>query len=154
MLTQTSPVRSARPLARRTWRTSLTRSTPTGRHALLRWCGAPWAGRTCLPDRHFTFVKLAHARELNAPAGAPFRLMATIDPDGRRWLDLEVARRRAVGRDERLAHNSALFRQPVTTLDEILARGLRVAALGEILDLAGSVAPDDDAVADASDLAF
>ncbi|MEP7360491.1 MAG: fumarylacetoacetate hydrolase family protein [Chloroflexota bacterium] len=79
--------------------------------------------------------------------------MAAVDHAGRQWLDLEVARRRAVARDERLSHNSVLFRQPITTLDEILARGLRVAALGEILDLAGSVAAAD-AVTEASDLVF
>ncbi len=99
-------------------------------------------------------MKIAHARERNAPAGAPFRLMAALDQDGRQWLDLEVARRRAVARDERLAHNDVLFRQPLTTLDEILARGLRVAALSEIIDVAGPASSDDDAVADASDLAF
>ena len=47
----------------------------------------------------------------------------------RRWLDLEVARRRAVSARPALAHDSALHRQPVTTLDDHLARGLRVEAL-------------------------
>ncbi len=98
-------------------------------------------------------MKIAHARERNAPAGAPFRIMAALDGAGRQWLDLEVARRRAVNGDERLAHNSVLFRQPLTTLDEILARGLRVAALGELLDHFEPRA-NDDAVADATDLAF
>ena len=46
-----------------------------------------------------------------------------------RWLDLEVARRRAVHADPRLEHNAVLFRQPITTLDAHLARGLRVDAL-------------------------
>ncbi|CAN5694646.1 hypothetical protein BH23CHL7_BH23CHL7_19610 [soil metagenome] len=99
-------------------------------------------------------MKLAHIRERNAPAGAPFRLAAALDVDGRRWLDLEVARRRAARRDERMAHNSILFRQPITILDEHLARGLRVEALAEVF---GAFADDDeadDALLDAADLAF
>ena len=80
--------------------------------------------------------------------------MAALDPAGRTWLDLEVARRRAVRSDDRLAHNSVLFRQPVTTLDDHLARGLRVEALAEILERAGAVSGDDDAAHDAADLAF
>ena len=79
-------------------------------------------------------MKIAHARERNAPAGAPFRLFAGLDRDGRRWLDLEIARRRAVRRDERLAHNDILFRQPITTLDDHLARGQRLATLGAVLE--------------------
>lgn len=99
-------------------------------------------------------MKIAHARERNAPAGAPFRIMAALDGAGRQWLDLEVARRRAASADERLAHNSVLFRQPLTTLDEILTRGLRVAALGELLDHFESRGEGDEAIADATDLAF
>ena len=98
-------------------------------------------------------MKIAHARELNAPAGASFRLFAALDSAGRQWLDLEVARRRAAQEDERLAHNELLFRQPVTTLDDHLARGLRVAALSLLLD-AYKVRADDDAVLDGADLAF
>jgi hypothetical protein len=49
-------------------------------------------------------MKIAHARETNARAGAPWRLFAAFDAAGRQWLDLEVARRRAARRDERLAH--------------------------------------------------
>ena len=46
------------------------------------------------------------------------------------WLDLELARRRAHRRPiPNLAHDSVLHRQPVTTLDDHLARGLRVEAL-------------------------
>ena len=51
-----------------------------------------------------------------------------------RWLDLEVARRRAVAADPTLAHDSVLHRQPVTTLDDHLARGLRVEALRDLVD--------------------
>jgi 2-keto-4-pentenoate hydratase/2-oxohepta-3-ene-1,7-dioic acid hydratase in catechol pathway len=99
-------------------------------------------------------MRIAHARERHAPAGAPFRLMAALDPAGGKWLELEVARRRAAKGDDRLAHNSVLFRQPVTTLDDHLARGLRVEALAEILERAGSPDDDDDAVHSGADLAF
>jgi fumarylacetoacetate (FAA) hydrolase len=50
--------------------------------------------------------------------------------------------------DPRLAHNSALHRQPLTTLDALLARGLRVAALAELVEAAGEESLD------ASDLDF
>ena len=98
-------------------------------------------------------MKIAHVRERHAPAGAPWRLAAAADhqPMPARWLDLEVARRAMVQADPRLAHNSALFRQPLGTLDELLERGLRVAALGEIVD--GSVT-HVDAGLDAADLRF
>ncbi len=112
-------------------------------------------------------MKIAHARERNAPAGAPFRLFAAADPDGETWLDLEVARRRAARRDERLAHNDVLFRQPITTLDEHLARGLRVATLQAVLKShspdagadAGAGAghgagADDDALYSSAELTF
>jgi fumarylacetoacetate (FAA) hydrolase len=100
-------------------------------------------------------MRLAHVRETHAPAGAPFRLVAALDKDGRQWLDLETGRRRAAAKDDRLAHNSLLFRQPITTLDAHLARGLRVEALAEIVDLVRpAVDPDEDAVLDAADLEF
>jgi fumarylacetoacetate (FAA) hydrolase len=99
-------------------------------------------------------MKIAHARERYAPAGAAFRLFAAVDDAGARWVDLEVARRRAARADERLAHNSVLFRQPVTTLDDHLARGLRVEALTEILEGFEPADEDDDAVFDAADLDF
>jgi 2-keto-4-pentenoate hydratase/2-oxohepta-3-ene-1,7-dioic acid hydratase in catechol pathway len=102
-------------------------------------------------------MKIAHARERNAPAGAPFRLHSAIDDAGVRWVDLEVARRRAVQRDDRLGHNSILFRQPVTTLDDHLGRGLRVEALAEIVERfepSDDAGADDDAIAAATDLAF
>jgi fumarylacetoacetate (FAA) hydrolase len=99
-------------------------------------------------------VKLAHARERNAPAGTSFRLFAATDPQGSRWLDLEVGRRRMLRRDAGMAHNSVLFRQPVTTLDDHMARGLRVEALREIVEGSLPVADDDDALATASELVF
>lgn len=98
-------------------------------------------------------MKIAHVRERTAPLGAPWRLAAALDADGTRWLDLEVARLALVAADPRLAHNSALFRRPIATLDEHLARGMRVDLLGEVLDgYAGQA--DEDAVLSAGDLRF
>ena len=101
-------------------------------------------------------MKAAHVRERHAPAGAPWRLAVALDAGEapRRWLDLEVARRRAVGARPSLAHDRALFRQPVTTLDDHLARGLRVEALRDLLDGFEPRDEDDDAVLDAADLVF
>ena len=110
-------------------------------------------------------MRIAHVRERNGPAGAPWRLAAAIrpgaaaEPEPRRWLDLEMARRRVLAREPGRAHNSDLFRQPLTTLDALLARGIRVAALGEIGDAgnwdgAAEGEPDGDALLDPGDLAF
>ena len=99
-------------------------------------------------------MKLAHAREQHAPAGTPFRLMAALDQAGRSWLDLEIARQRAVRHDERLAHNNVLFRQPVTTLDEHLARGLRVSVLAGLVEAFTPSGDHDDAIFATTDLAF
>jgi fumarylacetoacetate (FAA) hydrolase len=102
-------------------------------------------------------VRVAHVRERHAAAGAPWRLAASSGLDGD-WLDLEVARRRLVTVDPRRAHNAMLFRQPITTLDELLARGVRIEALGEILDgfaaAGGARDSDDDAVLGAANLAY
>jgi fumarylacetoacetate (FAA) hydrolase len=98
-------------------------------------------------------MKVAHIRERHGPAGTPFRLGAALDEEGRTWLDLEVARGRLVRSDPGRAHNSALFRQPITTLDELLAAGHRVAALGEVVD-AFTGDDDDGTVMDAADLVF
>jgi len=99
-------------------------------------------------------MRLAHVRERHAPAGAPWRLAAALDDPPTRWLDLEVARRRAVATRPALAHDAVLFRQPVTTLDDHLARGLRVAALADVVEGFEVRGDDDDAVARASDLVF
>ena len=99
-------------------------------------------------------MKVAHARERAGPVGAPWRLVAALDADGRRWIDLEVARRRAVAADAKLPHDRLLFRQPITTLDDHLGRGLRVEALAELVEGFRSRDEDDDAVLDAEDLAF
>ena len=101
-------------------------------------------------------MRIAHVRERHAPAGAPWRLAAALDASSTRWLDLEIARRRAVAGSPALAHDSPLHRQPVTTLDDHLGRGLRIEALAELLE---GFAPrddpdDDDAILDADDLRF
>jgi fumarylacetoacetate (FAA) hydrolase len=96
-------------------------------------------------------VKVAQVRERNAPAGAAWRLGAARDGQ---WLDLETARRRAIRRDPRLAHNDPLFRQPITTLDDHLARGLRVEHLRPLVEGFESIDPDDDALLDANDVVF
>lgn len=99
-------------------------------------------------------MKIAHHRQRNAPAGTPWRLGAALDPEGKRWLSLEDARRRLVADDPRREHNSTLFRQPISTLDEHLARGLRVEALTEIVESSASLADDEGIVLDADDLQF
>jgi fumarylacetoacetate (FAA) hydrolase len=98
-------------------------------------------------------MRLAHVRERHAPIGTPWRLAAALDPEGRRWLDLETARATIGARDPQRAHNEVLFRQPVTTLDAHLGRGLRVEALVELVERY-EAAEDDDAVSGAGDLAF
>jgi fumarylacetoacetate (FAA) hydrolase len=98
-------------------------------------------------------VRLAHVRERYAPVGAPWRLAVALDDH--RWLDLEPARRRAVAREPTLEHDSALFRQPITTVDDALRRGLRVAALRAVVDtFEPRAGGDDDAVLAAADLRF
>ena len=97
-------------------------------------------------------MKLGHVRERNAAAGTPWRLAAAHD-DGH-WLDLEVARRRALAADPNLAHDRVLHRRPVTTLDDHLGHGLRIEALGELVDAFQPRDDDDDALLDADDLVF
>src|SRR6185436_624242 len=91
-------------------------------------------------------------RERHAPAGAPWRLAAALSDTT--WLDLDVARRRAVAADRNLAHDRGLYRQPVTTLDDHLARGLRVEALADLVEGFEAQGEDDDAVLEAADLIF
>ncbi len=99
-------------------------------------------------------MKIAHVRARHAPAGSGWRLAAARDPQGDRWLDLEEARRGLVVEDPRRAHNSALFRQPVTTLDDHLARGLRVEALAEIVERYAGTSEDTEAILSADELSF
>ena len=96
-------------------------------------------------------MRLAHVREQHAPAGAPWRLAAAL-PDGS-WLDLEPARRRAIARTPPLEHDSTLFRQSISTLDDGLHRGLRVAAYGEVVDRFERE-DDDDSILDPDGLRF
>jgi fumarylacetoacetate (FAA) hydrolase len=98
-------------------------------------------------------MRIAHVRERHAPAGAPWRLVAALDAT--RWVDLEIARRRANAANPTRAHDAVLFRQPVTTLDDHLARGLRIEALGELVEaFEGPREEDDDAVVVAADVVF
>jgi fumarylacetoacetate (FAA) hydrolase len=99
-------------------------------------------------------MRIAHIRERHAPTGAPWRLAAALDVPPTRWLDLDISRRRAVAARPTLAHDAALFRQPVTTLDDHLARGLRVAALADLVEGFEARGDDDDAVARDGDLRF
>jgi len=98
-------------------------------------------------------MRVGHVRERNGAAGAPWRLAAS-EAGGSTWLDLEVVRRHLLAADPRRAHNAILYRQPITTLDEHLARSLRIDALAELVDGFAARDEDDDAVLDPSDLAF
>jgi fumarylacetoacetate (FAA) hydrolase len=101
-------------------------------------------------------MKIAHVRERHAPAGTPWRLASARDAGAapQRWLDLEEARQVLMVEDPHRAHNSPLFRLPVTTLDEHLARGMRVEHLAEIVEGHARAAADDEAILDVVDLTF
>lgn len=101
-------------------------------------------------------MKIAHVRERHGPTGSPWRLVAALDgePSPARWIDLDIARRRLATAEPRLAHDRQVFRRAVTTLDDHLAGGLRVAALHDIVDGFMPRDDDDDAVLDATDLEF
>jgi fumarylacetoacetate (FAA) hydrolase len=99
-------------------------------------------------------MKVAHVRDRDAPAGTPFRLAAALDRGAARWLDLELARRRLLENDPDRPHERQVFRHPISTLDAHLAGGLRVAALGELVDDFVSPGEDDEAILDATDLDF
>jgi len=99
-------------------------------------------------------MRIAHVRERNAPIGTGWRLAAAHDAAATRWLDLEQARQVIADDDPRRAHNSVLFRQPVTTLDAHLARGLRVEVLAEIIEGYTPASPDDEATWESAELAF
>ncbi|MGP1673780.1 MAG: fumarylacetoacetate hydrolase family protein [Candidatus Limnocylindrales bacterium] len=91
-------------------------------------------------------MRLAHVHARHAPAGAPWRLVAALDDPPTRWLDLEVSRRRAIHARPTLEHDHVLFRRPITTLDEHLAHGMRVATLGDLVDGFEARDADDEAV--------
>jgi fumarylacetoacetate (FAA) hydrolase len=88
-------------------------------------------------------MRIAHVRERNAPAGTPWRLAAALDDRNERWLDLEVARRALVRRNPELPHNTSPFRRPITTLDDHLAAGHRVADLTAVVDPFATASPAD-----------
>jgi fumarylacetoacetate (FAA) hydrolase len=100
-------------------------------------------------------MKIAHVRDRHGPAGAPWRLVAGFgDGSPTRWLELEIARRRAIAADPRLTHNSVLHRQPLTTLDELLRAGLRIENLRDLVDGFSPRDDTDDALVDDVDLVF
>jgi len=104
-------------------------------------------------------MRLAHVRDRHGPAGAPWRLVAGYGDGGAdaadsRWLELEIARRRAVAADPRLAHNSVLHRQPVTTIDDLLRAGVRIETLRDLVEGFRPREADDDAIVDEADLVF
>jgi fumarylacetoacetate (FAA) hydrolase len=101
-------------------------------------------------------MKVAHVRERIGPAGAPWRLAVALETGNEpaTWLDLEIVRRRATASDPRRAHNSALHRQPLGTLDDLLERGLRVETLRGLVDGFVARSDDDDAILDADGLSF
>ncbi len=101
-------------------------------------------------------MRIGHVRERHGAAGAGWRLAAAVGraevPD--QWVDLEIVRRRLAAADPRRAHNDALFRRPLSTLDDHLAAGFRVADLRAILDGFEARGEDDEALLAAGDLAF
>lgn len=99
-------------------------------------------------------MKIAHIRPQHAPAGTPWQLAAARNPAATRWLLLDEARQGIVVEDPGRAHNSPLFRQPVTTLDDHLSRGLRIAALAEIVEGYAAATNDDEAIVEAGDVRF
>ncbi len=101
-------------------------------------------------------MKIAHVRERRGPVGGPWRLAAALGDDERpaRWIDLEIARRRAVASRPALAHDSTLYRQAIVTLDDHLARGLRVDTLADLVEPFEPRAEDDDGVLASVDLEF
>ena len=79
-------------------------------------------------------MKIAHVRERTAPSGSAWRVAAALD-EGRRWLLLEEARAWIAGDSGGRAHNEALLRAPLTTLDAFLReRRGRVEALGALVE--------------------
>src|SRR4029079_9478995 len=95
-------------------------------------------------------MRVGHVRERNGAAGAPWRLAAS-EAGGSTWLDLEVVRRHSLSPDPRAPHTAILYGQPITTLDEHLARSLRIDALAELVDGFAARDEDGDAVLDPSD---
>ncbi len=101
-------------------------------------------------------MRLAHIRGRHAATGAPWRLAAALDDPPLHLVDLEIARRRAVAARPELTHDATLYRQPISTLDDHLRRGLRVATLADLVDsFVPRGGPDEDeAVLEADDVRF
>ena len=99
-------------------------------------------------------MKVAHVRERHAPPGTPYRLAAALDLDASEWLDLEVARRRLIVADPRRPQTARSSGGRSRRSTRISRGGLRVAALGELVDDFVPAEEDDEAVLDAADLAF
>lgn len=106
-------------------------------------------------------MRIAHVRERDAQGGTPWRL-AAAPGDGRdsaptHWIDLEIARRKIVGSPPGArASEDDLLGGPLTTLDDHLARGHRVADLAGLVErfVPRDEAERDDAILDARDLRF
>src|SRR3954447_261347 len=100
-------------------------------------------------------MRLAHVRERHAPAGAPWRLAAALEsPEPVHWLDLEVARRRAIRARPALEHDPVPYRPPLSALDAHMPAGLGVDAPGDVVDGFVRRAPDEEAVLDERALRF
>jgi fumarylacetoacetate (FAA) hydrolase len=99
-------------------------------------------------------MRLAHVRERHAPIGTAWRLVAALDDPPLHWLDLERARRRAIRARASLEHDQAVFRRPVTTIDDHLARGQRIDVLAEVVDAFAPEGEPDEAILDDEGLDF
>ena len=127
--------------------------------------GAPWRLAAALPDaapggQLGRGSSESAAGSSESAAGSGESAAGSSEPvarqEPRHWIGLEVARRRAVAADRNLAHDRVLHRQPIATLDDHLARGLRVEAFAELVEgfVPRGEPADDDAVLDATDLRF
>lgn len=102
-------------------------------------------------------MRIAHVRERDGPEDAPWRLAVALDSglEPGRWLDVERARRRLLDTTPALQRDVAALSSPLSTLDDLLARGLRIAALGEVLDRAvATEVAEGDAVLESAGLRF
>ena len=150
--------RSSRDPSRTARRSSSRSSSATARAASASATSRPSSRRSNASRRSAGTSSRGEARPrpgATRPGRGAVAARAALDASATRWVDLEIARRRAVAGRPALAHDSALHRQPITTLDDHLARGLRVEALTELVEAFEPRGdPDgDDAVLDAGDLA-
>jgi fumarylacetoacetate (FAA) hydrolase len=99
-------------------------------------------------------MRLAHVRERDAPSGTAWRLVAATDDPPLHWLDLERVRRRAIRAQPTLEHDRAVFRRPITTIDDHLAHGLRIDVLAEVVAAFVPAGDDDPAILYRDDLDF